>query len=221
MKNVTCPAPPAGPTGDFPAGRPCRSRSMRLAPVIVTAFTVSLTGSSALAFPPVIAPAMAWVTAKLTVVTAVGGGSWTLYEIGDAVCPKCTAKAARVGGDAVRAGGDVAVTQFARGKDAAYRTVGKWSFGARATTPIRGHMPDLHKKQDGLDALCGTPLPALYVGAPWNRRLNPAIEVDHINPRAKGGTDSVENLQLTLGKHNRQKGDRPWGPAERRRYCPL
>ena len=35
------------------------------------------------------------------------------------------------------------------------------------------------------------------------------LEVDHIIPRAAGGTDHIENLQLLCGHCNRIKGDRP------------
>ncbi len=35
------------------------------------------------------------------------------------------------------------------------------------------------------------------------------LEIDHIFPRAKGGTDHVENLQLLCGSCNRIKGNRP------------
>ena len=40
----------------------------------------------------------------------------------------------------------------------------------------------------------------------WKRQLNPAIHVDHRNPRAKGGSDSEENLQLTAAEFNLKKG---------------
>ncbi len=190
---------------------------MRLVSIIVTAFIVSLPGSSAQAVPPVAVPAMAWVTAKLTAVGAIGGGSWTIYEIGDAVCPKCTAAAMSRSKDAAEWSGKKLILL----KGGLIRRYEKLPFWAPpAMTPIRKHMPDLYKKQNGRDALCPIPLPALYVGRPWDRRLNPAIHVDHIIPKSKGGHDSVENLQLTLGKYNLQKGDRPWGPAERQKYCP-
>ncbi|MCY4007927.1 MAG: HNH endonuclease signature motif containing protein [Rhodobacteraceae bacterium] len=179
---------------------------MRLASVFVTVFVVSLPGSSAQAVPPLVAP-----------IIAVGGGAWTIYEISDAVCPNCVAASVRISKKAIKEAKEVGT----KGKDVMHRTAGKWSLGAIASTPLRKHMPDLYKKQKGRDGLCGTPLPALYVGPPWNRRLNPAIEVDHIKPKAKGGLDTVENLQLTLGKYNRQKGDRPWGPRERQLYCSL
>ncbi len=35
------------------------------------------------------------------------------------------------------------------------------------------------------------------------------LEVDHIVPRSKGGTDHIENLQLLCGHCNRVKGNRP------------
>ena len=92
----------------------------------------------------------------------------------------------------------------------------KWgtlAFGnAAASTLLRKHMPDLYRKQKGIDALCGGPLPNLHVGSPWNRRLNPLIEVDHIRPRSRGGSDKLANLQLTHRTYNRAKGNL-YGPA--------
>ncbi len=89
------------------------------------------------------------------------------------------------------------------------RKWGTFGFGtAVASSPLRKHMPDLYRKQDGMDALCGIPLPNLYTGWPWNRRLNPDIEVDHIIPRPKDGSDSLDNLQLTKKTFNRRKGNR-------------
>ena len=35
------------------------------------------------------------------------------------------------------------------------------------------------------------------------------FEVDHVVPRARGGTDHLDNLQLLCGNCNRIKGDRP------------
>ena len=79
-------------------GRPL---SLRLVSIIVTAFIVSLPSSSAQAVPPVAVPAMAWVTAKLGAVTAIGVVLGPFIEIGDAVCPKCIATGVRGGKDAV------------------------------------------------------------------------------------------------------------------------
>ena len=92
----------------------------------------------------------------------------------------------------------------------------KWgtlAFGnVAALTPLRKHMPNLYRKQKGIDALCGSPLPNLHVGLPWNRRLNPLVEVDHIRPRSRGGSDKFANLQLTHRTYNRAKGNL-YGPA--------
>ena len=35
------------------------------------------------------------------------------------------------------------------------------------------------------------------------------LEIDHIQPRSKGGTDHLDNLQLLCGSCNRIKGNRP------------
>ncbi len=85
---------------------------------------------------------------------------------------------------------------------------GKHEFGqvAPSSTLRDKYMAALYKKQGGIDGICGNPLPNLYVGPPWNRRLNIDIEVDHIIPRANGGTDDLANLQLTHRKYNRSKG---------------
>lgn len=85
---------------------------------------------------------------------------------------------------------------------------GKFKVGPAApSTPLRTrHMAALYERQKGWDTVCNVPLPDLYVGPFWNRKLNPEIEVDHIMPRAKGGDDSPLNLQLTHRKYNRAKG---------------
>lgn len=37
-------------------------------------------------------------------------------------------------------------------------------------------------------------------------KVTPAREVDHIKPKAKGGTDEADNLQAICGPCHRQKG---------------
>ena len=86
----------------------------------------------------------------------------------------------------------------------------KWgsiSFGHVAASGWRRYMPELYRKQKGRDALCDKPLPALFAGYLWQRKLNPLIEVDHIIPRSKEGHDTISNLQLTHQKYNRAKGN--------------
>ena len=94
---------------------------------------------------------------------------------------------------------------------------------AVASSALRNHMPDLYQKQGGIDALCGVPLPNLYVGWPWKRRLNPLIHVDHKRPRSRGGSDAIHNLQLTHATFNFAKGNL-YDPAlsrAKRVFCPV
>lgn len=39
---------------------------------------------------------------------------------------------------------------------------------------------------------------------------NENLEIDHIIPRARGGTDDLDNLQLLCADHNTRKNARPW-----------
>ena len=92
---------------------------------------------------------------------------------------------------------------------AAEQWLGTIKFGPVApASPLRTqYMEKLYAKQKGMDAVCKkVPLPPLYVGRWWKRQLNPAIHVDHKNPRAKGGSDSEGNLQLTAAEFNLKKG---------------
>ena len=106
------------------------------------------------------------------------------------------------------------------------RWVGQIKIGpvAGGTAGLRRYIEQLHAKQKGMDAVCrNVPLPPLYVGPLWKRKLNSKIEVDHKKPRAKGGTDNVSNLQLTFWKYNRSKRDLT-GPAlgrAQRSFCPV
>lgn len=98
------------------------------------------------------------------------------------------------------------------------------SLGAvAASSRWREYMPDLYDRQKGKDALCGNALPNLYIGIPWiNRRLNPGIEVDHVIPRSLGGSDEIDNLQLTRREYNRAKGNKigPQLESAIREFCP-
>ena len=102
---------------------------------------------------------------------------------------------------------------------------GKVKFGpvARSTKLRNENMEFLYAKQKGMDALCKVPLPPLYVGPPWKRRLNPAIEIDHRLPKAKGGTDDRSNLQLTFWEYNRKKHVLTSYPlrSAKRKFCPV
>ncbi len=64
--------------------------------------------------------------------------------------------------------------------------------------PYQSHKPTLYGEQGGNCAGCGT-----------HFLLGPLLEVDHIIPKSKGGTDHKENLQLLCTGCNKMKGDRP------------
>ena len=111
----------------------------------------------------------------------------------------------------------------------ARQSVRQWYGQLRLGKVARSHelrmkyMEPLYAKQKGMDALCRVPLPPLYVGPLWNRRLNPDIEIDHRMPRAKGGTDRLSNLHLTHWSYNRAKGDLTGREFRRAmtRICPV
>lgn len=70
--------------------------------------------------------------------------------------------------------------------------------------------------QHGLCALCGKPMPAsrfeVAHAALW-KKWRPTF--DHIRPRAKGGGDETENLQLAHAACNKKKGSAQARPASR------
>jgi 5-methylcytosine-specific restriction endonuclease McrA len=68
-------------------------------------------------------------------------------------------------------------------------------------------LKNLYRNQKGQCAICG-----LYPELPWDFTdgklpLN-AATIDHIKPRAAGGTNLQENLQMVCFGCNRDKGDR-------------
>ena len=64
------------------------------------------------------------------------------------------------------------------------------------TSGIRAHLPTLIRQQGSVCGICKTSLP---------NELED-IQVDHIIPRAHGGTDVVDNLQATHARCNLSKG---------------
>ncbi|MDE2935971.1 MAG: HNH endonuclease signature motif containing protein [Chloroflexota bacterium] len=62
---------------------------------------------------------------------------------------------------------------------------------------VRKLVLDLHAAQDGQCGICGQAIDDLR-----------ATHVDHIIPRAKGGSDRLTNLQLAHARCNTAKGDR-------------
>ena len=78
--------------------------------------------------------------------------------------------------------------------------------GAPETPPppdgdYRRHKSRLYRNQDGKCVLC-------------NGQFNyENMEIDHITPRSRGGSDAVENLQLLCRQCNRRKSARPQSEA--------
>ncbi len=73
----------------------------------------------------------------------------------------------------------------------------KYSIDKRQTKLSEAEKAEMLKQQANRCAISGTPL---FVGD--------EIEVDHNVPLSKGGTDSVENLQITHKHSNRSKGSK-------------
>ncbi|MYK86271.1 MAG: HNH endonuclease [Synechococcus sp. SB0669_bin_7] len=67
-----------------------------------------------------------------------------------------------------------------------------------AVCPARTHRHRLYGQQEGICAGCGTHF------------LFRVMEVDHILPRARGGTDHPDNLQLLCSGTTAARAARPW-----------
>jgi 5-methylcytosine-specific restriction endonuclease McrA len=80
------------------------------------------------------------------------------------------------------------------------------------TSPL---FASLWTSQSGRCAICGEPMPATRWETPhatvWKKR-RPTL--DHVRPRAKGGSDAPSNLQLAHAACNWIKGD-DWRPQRK------
>ena len=174
---------------------------------------------TACAIPSAVAGAATGLVVETTIVgasvTAVGAGTVVLAGKGLRLATRVLAPPAKLAARHVQ----VAV-QPAR------QWLGQIKFGlvAPSSNPLRTkYMERLYVEQKGRDALCKVPLPPLYVGPLWSRRLNPDIHVDHRIPKAKGGTDALSNLQLTASEFNWKKGVLTGYElrSAKRRFCPV
>ena len=66
-------------------------------------------------------------------------------------------------------------------------------------TPVRGKNPNLYRKDVNGDTM--------YKSS-YCKTSPMGWEVDHKNPKANGGSDSMRNLQPMQWKGNREKGDK-------------
>ncbi|WP_084417949.1 HNH endonuclease [Henriciella litoralis] len=80
----------------------------------------------------------------------------------------------------------------------------------------RSHFEQLWDSQNGCCALCGKPMPKgrfhVAHASIWKRE-RPTF--DHIIPRAAGGPDRVDNLQLAHANCNKRKGKSQTGSLGR------
>lgn len=64
---------------------------------------------------------------------------------------------------------------------------------------VRGKNPELYRKDD---------FGNIMYKPSYGKQSNMGWEVDHIHPKAKGGTDSLRNLQAVQWEENRRKSDK-------------
>ena len=174
---------------------------------------------TACAIPSAVAGAAIGLVVETTVVgasvTAVGAGTVVLAGKGLHLATRALAPPAQLTARHVQV-----ALQPAR------QWLGQIKFGpvAQSWNHLRTkYMERLYVEQKRRDALCKVPLPPLYVGPLWSRKLNPAIHMDHKIPKAKGGTDALSNLQLTASEFNLKKGTLTGYElrSAKRRFCPV
>ena len=64
---------------------------------------------------------------------------------------------------------------------------------------VRGRNPDVYRKDDYGN---------LMYWSSYGKQSDMGWEIDHIHPKAKGGTDSPRNLQAVQWEENRKKSDK-------------
>lgn len=67
------------------------------------------------------------------------------------------------------------------------------------TSKVRGENPDVYRRDAKGDVI---------YRSSYGQQSNMGWEVDHSNPKSKGGTDNPRNLQAMQWENNRRKSDK-------------